>query len=148
MFLRTLQKKLAGSLALRRPGQNLRVVRCIPKLRLFNEKKLDQDTTAAKSLPEHVELDTRRKKALWRCRQRGWVEIDLLMGNWASEAIPRMSSEELDQLEVIIAQENPNLLNWLLGHDDVPKELDNEVMRSMKKFVTDGSKDWTVGGNQ
>mmetsp|Transcript_15227 Transcript_15227/g.21383 ORF Transcript_15227/g.21383 Transcript_15227/m.21383 type:complete len:144 (+) Transcript_15227:92-523(+) len=128
--------------------RNQRIVFCLPRLRQFNEKKLEQDTTAAKTLPEHLQLDVRRRKALWRCRQRGWVEIDLLMGNWAAEAIPRMTSEELDELETIIAQENPNILNWLLGHEEVPKELDSPTMRSMRKFVIDGRKDWTVGGNQ
>ena len=56
------------------------------------------------SQQEHIELDVRRRKALWRCKQRGWVEIDLLMGNWAAENIPKMSEEELLDLEVIIAQ--------------------------------------------
>mmetsp|Transcript_33619 Transcript_33619/g.65442 ORF Transcript_33619/g.65442 Transcript_33619/m.65442 type:complete len:144 (-) Transcript_33619:235-666(-) len=126
-----------------------RVVFCTPSpQRSFNERKLDQDTTAARNLPEHLELDVRRKKALWRCKQRGWVEIDLLMGNWASENIPKMDDSQLEELELIIAQENPNLLNWLLGHDTVPKELNNETMRSMIAYVTEGRKEWTVGGNQ
>ncbi|GAB5359961.1 hypothetical protein AAMO2058_000586600 [Amorphochlora amoebiformis] len=78
----------------------------LPRLpvRMFQEKKLAEDTTAAKTTDEHRDLDTRRKKALWRCRQRGWVEIDLLMGNWAAENIPAMSDKQLGELEVIIAQ--------------------------------------------
>eukprot|EP00954_Amorphochlora_amoebiformis_P030754 1395165-Amorphochlora_amoeboformis.AAC.1 len=43
------------------------------------------------------------------------------MGNWAAENIPAMSDKQLGELEVIIAQENPSLLNWLLGHEDVPE---------------------------
>jgi hypothetical protein len=48
----------------------------------------------------------------------------------------------------LFQQENPSLLNWLLGHEEIPEELDNEIMRSMRQYVIDGKKQWTVGGNQ
>lgn len=112
------------------------------------DSKNREGTTAAPSRPSDATLDDRRKRALWRCKQRGWVEIDLLMGNWASEAIPKMSVDDLEDLEIIIEQENPNLLNWLLGNEQVPEDLKSNTMESMIAYVTEGKKNWTVGGNQ
>lgn len=50
---------------------------------------------------------------LYRCRQRGLLELDLIIGVWAEENIAKLNAEELDELERIIDLENPDLLKWL-----------------------------------
>ena len=47
----------------------------------------------------------RRKRLVYRSKQRGWLEVDLLMGTFAVAHVPSMSTDELDEYEAILNQE-------------------------------------------
>jgi succinate dehydrogenase assembly factor 2 len=36
---------------------------------------------------------------IWRSGQRGWLEVDLLMGMWAKENVMGLSVVEMDEYE-------------------------------------------------
>src|SRR3546814_3921500 len=36
-------------------------------------------------------LDVRRKRLVYRSKQRGWLEVDLLLGSWAADNAHRLS---------------------------------------------------------
>jgi succinate dehydrogenase assembly factor 2 len=36
-------------------------------------------------------MQVRRKRLIYRSKQRGWLEVDLLMGTWAVEHVPKLS---------------------------------------------------------
>ena len=48
---------------------------------------------------EEQELNVRRKRLIYRSKQRGWLEVDLLLGTWANKFVPTLSIEELDEFE-------------------------------------------------
>ena len=35
-------------------------------------------------------LDATRRKLLYRSKQRGWLEMDIMLGNWAAANLPRL----------------------------------------------------------
>ena len=39
----------------------------------------------------------RRRRLIYRSRQRGWLEVDLLLGKWATENVPKLNAEQLIQ---------------------------------------------------
>lgn len=41
---------------------------------------------------------------LYRARQRGWLELDLLVGMWAEREVSRLTPEKLKDLEVLLDQ--------------------------------------------
>lgn len=41
-------------------------------------------------------------KLLYRSKQRGFLELDLLMGLWAESNIPKMSLEELRHMSQVL----------------------------------------------
>ena len=45
-------------------------------------------------------LDATRRKLLYRSKQRGWLEVDLILGKWATEFVPTLTAEELIQCVV------------------------------------------------
>jgi succinate dehydrogenase flavin-adding protein (antitoxin of CptAB toxin-antitoxin module) len=60
-------------------------------------------------------LEGVRKVMLYRARQRGWLELDVILGSFADKHLPVMSPEEVDLFGEVLAQENPDLFKWLSG---------------------------------
>ena len=71
--------------------------------------------------------DLRRKvlvnRLLYRSRQRGFLEMDLLVGIWAEKQIPQLSESMLQQFEIVLDQENPDLYKWLTGQEQPPQDV-------------------------
>ena len=91
----------------------------------------------------------RRKRMLYRCKQRGLLELDLLLGTWADENIMSLDDKQLDQLDDIIKEENPDLHNYILQHEKTPSNIDNDIMKQLQYYVTKTNKRFTLKtGNQ
>jgi len=59
----------------------------------------------SKEITEEMALDIRRKRLVYRSKQRGWLEVDLLLGTWASENVPNLNAKELDDFEAFVNTE-------------------------------------------
>lgn len=68
------------------------------------------------------------KRMLYRARQRGHLELDLIVGLWAEENVPSLKPPELRQLQEVLECENPDLFKWLTGQDAAPSELASNDM--------------------
>jgi succinate dehydrogenase assembly factor 2 len=79
--------------------------------------------TAAPGVTEENATDIRRKRLIYRSKQRGWLEVDLLLGTWASEHVPRLEAEELDEFEAFVNLETIDIYNIItLRTDQVPEQ--------------------------
>ena len=56
-------------------------------------------------------------RLLYRSRQRGFLEMDLLVGQFAERRLPQMSEPELAAFSSVLDQENPDLFKWLTGQE-------------------------------
>ncbi|KAL7553680.1 hypothetical protein ACHAWF_016999 [Thalassiosira exigua] len=85
-------------------------------------------------LERHVRLPTseggggdddavRRKRLVYRAKQRGWLEVDLLLGTWASENVANLSAKELDSFEEFVNLETVDIYNVLTLRTDVPDDM-------------------------
>ena len=77
---------------------------------------------------KHIELpgddlETRQKRLIYRSKQRGWLEVDLLLGTWANENVPKLKGEELDQFEEFVNMETIDIYNVITLRLDVPEHL-------------------------
>jgi antitoxin CptB len=72
---------------------------------------MDQQTT---------DLDTFRRKLLWRATHRGLKELDLVLGGFARQNVSGMSPGELDEFEAIVSLPDPDLYSWLMGEHAAP----------------------------
>lgn len=81
-------------------------------------------------------LDPRRRRVLFRCWHRGMREMDLIMGGFADGEIANLTDAEMDDLEVLMEEPDPDIFKWLTGAADLPAEFDTPVFRRMKKFHT------------
>eukprot|EP00658_Telonema_sp_P-2_P050154 TRINITY_DN38200_c0_g1_i1.p2 TRINITY_DN38200_c0_g1~~TRINITY_DN38200_c0_g1_i1.p2 ORF type:complete len:140 (-),score=57.39 TRINITY_DN38200_c0_g1_i1:15-434(-) len=65
--------------------------------------------------------DGMRRKLIYRAKQRGWLEMDLILGDWAATNLVDMEEFQLRQFEEILDMENPDLFKWLTGQEAVPE---------------------------
>ena len=76
-----------------------------------------------------------KKRLIYRSKQRGWLEVDLLLGTWASENVMHLNKTQLEQYEMILNQETLDIYNFIIERDEVPTELENEVMDMLREFA-------------
>jgi succinate dehydrogenase assembly factor 2 len=77
------------------------------------------DSTSTKDLPLHI----RRKRLIYRSKQRGWLEVDLLLGTWANEHVPSLDAKELDDYEAFVNLETIDIYNVITLRLDVPEDM-------------------------
>ena len=94
-------------------------------LRQQSHPQQGQQSSHARALQQEPEL--RRKvlvnRLLYRSRQRGFLEMDLLVGIWAEKQVPVLNEDMLRQFETILDQENPDLYKWLTGQEQPPPSI-------------------------
>ncbi|KAG2485252.1 hypothetical protein HYH03_016038 [Edaphochlamys debaryana] len=76
------------------------------------------------------------KKLLYRSKQRGFLELDLIVGLWAESNIPKMQPEELRHMASLLDEENPDLFKWLTGQLEAPEHMTgNPVFKAIQGHV-------------
>ncbi|KAG0614909.1 hypothetical protein M758_5G000400 [Ceratodon purpureus] len=88
-----------------------------------------------------VDDEKRRRvlnRILYRSRQRGYLELDLLLGKWTEENITHLDEKRLQELVELLEGENPDLWNWLTGQAEVPSNLAaNSVFAAIKSQISE-----------
>ena len=80
--------------------------------------------------------EVRRKRIIYRSKQRGWLEADLLMGSWASMNVPTLTERELDEYEVLLKEETIDIYNYISAKDPLPPHLQNlSVMKKLQSYA-------------
>lgn len=73
---------------------------------------------------------------LYRARQRGFLELDIIVGEWATRNLTSKSDEFLRSFAEVLDEENPNLFKWLTGQEHPPPRIsDNEAFLSLQAHV-------------
>ncbi len=89
--------------------------------------------------PESTTTDfVRRKRLIYRSKQRGLLEVDLLLGKWAADNVLHLSSNEMDKYETLLNCETLDILNYVTGKDEPPEDVKSNVLDQLKAFAKDG----------
>ena len=84
------------------------------------------DETLSGAAKEEAELEVRKKRLVYRSKQRGWLEVDLLLGTWASENVQDLCADELNQYEAFVNLETIDIYNTITLRADVPEDMKRE----------------------
>lgn len=79
-------------------------------------------------------LDALRRKLGFRAWHRGTREADLLIGSFADRNLAAFDGKMLAQFERLLAENDPDIYDWMTGRRDVPPEHDNEVTHLLREF--------------
>ena len=80
------------------------------------------------------ELETRRKRLLYRSVYRGNKENDILLGQFARAHSGDFGSAELDQYEMLLQVGDNDIYDWVAGKTPPPPEADTPVLRLLMAF--------------
>jgi len=80
------------------------------------------------------ELDTRRKRLLFRSWHRGTKEADLLLGSFAERHLADMTAAQVDRFEALLELDDADLLAWIAGRAAPDPAQDSDVLRMLLAF--------------
>jgi antitoxin CptB len=83
---------------------------------------------------DDTELETRRKRLLYRSVYRGNKENDILLGQFARAHIGEFGTAELDQYESLLSAGDNDIYDWVSGKAAIPPEADSPVLRKLLAF--------------
>lgn len=69
-----------------------------------------------------IEKANRLKRLKYRANHRGIKEMDIVIGRFANEMLDRLSDENLDLFEQLMAEHDRDLIIWFTGEQDFPDE--------------------------
>ena len=71
--------------------------------------------------------DVVRRRLLYSAKQRGYLELDILLGRWATDNLSDIHGDDLKDFAFLLTAETPDLFKWLTGQEDVPEEFRSDV---------------------
>jgi antitoxin CptB len=78
--------------------------------------------------------DIRRKRLLFRSRQRGMLETSLLLRAFAERHLAELDDDGLDRFETLLEANDNDLLDWVIGKKAVPATIDGVLVDLIKNF--------------
>lgn len=85
------------------------------------------------SLTADRDLETRRRRALYRAEHRGTKEMDLVLGPFAKARLPALPDAELATFEALLLEPDPELQEMFLG-DRQPPEKFTRLVAQIRAF--------------
>jgi len=79
-------------------------------------------------------LDARRRRIKFRAWHRGMLETDLIMGRFVDAEIAQLDEAELDDLEKLLEPPDRDVLGWVTGEIETPRDYDTPVFRKICAF--------------
>lgn len=95
----------------------------MPKLDDIPKSSLGFDMKDGEYSIEEMEMQVRKKRLIYRAKQRGWLEVDLLLGTWASSFVPSLTLDELNQFEDFVNMETIDIYNVITLRMDAPEDM-------------------------
>ena len=83
-----------------------------------------------------ADLEEKRRRMLYHSKQRGWLELDLILGTFAEKYLASLGPKDIDDYALILEEENPDMFKWLSGQIPIPDNLkDLPVMDLLLKHI-------------
>jgi antitoxin CptB len=77
------------------------------------------------------ERDAMLERVRWRCR-RGMLELDLVLDAFLKRYLPSLAPGELDALRALLERPDPELLDYVMGHQDPGGREERELVALMR----------------
>jgi antitoxin CptB len=90
--------------------------------------------SVAPSVEPAADIQTRRKRALFRAQHRGTKEMDWMIGRYAEAKLPGMDAAALDTFDQLLAISDPELDAWLMKQGRVVERALEVVIADIRLF--------------
>ena len=78
-----------------------------------------------------MELSILKKKLIYRSRNRGCRETDLLLGKFVVNNIENLTEGELKLLDNLLEESDQDLYEWITKRSPLPKRWNNSLMKKI-----------------
>ena len=79
-------------------------------------------------------MDIYRKRLLYKATHRGMKETDRLIGSFAKARMEVLSSEQLASLDTLLDEADNDLINWILGREEIPQRINLKLLKQIIDF--------------
>ncbi len=79
-------------------------------------------------------IEVRRKRLRFRSWHRGTRELELMLGRFADSHLDRLSPDQLDGYEDLLANPDPDIYQWLSGEKPPPGTFDGDLIKLLQNF--------------
>ena len=73
------------------------------------------------------DLETYKKKIIYKASHRGSKEMDILLGNFINKYVELFNKNELQQFDLILDNDDDDIYQWILGKIDIPNKYQSRV---------------------
>lgn len=85
---------------------------------------------------EEYDEQTHKRKLIYRSNQRGWLEVDILLGRWAKSHVMDLSKSELIDYEKVLNLETIEIFYAITKPiDQVPIAIQSPVLEKIRTFA-------------
>lgn len=144
MLRRFLKSNLTKSHATKSLSQNFSVHQDAPGMEVIIEENFQKMIKDYDNKPES--LEDYQKQLLWRSRNLGMLEMDLLIGKWCRQNIHTLDLEETQRLErEIFRVETPDLHRLMMMEPEEIAEYelpDDHFMFTIREFAK--NPEWNI----
>ena len=79
-------------------------------------------------------LNSYRKQLLYRSKQRGWLEVDIILGSWASDNLSKLDKNSLLKYEKILNQDTNDIFDIVVKSKNISNDLDKELIKNIQNY--------------
>ena len=73
------------------------------------------------------DLETYKKKIIFKASHRGSKEMDILLGNFIKKYIELFNENELGLFNTILECDDDDIYQWIIGKKEIPNQYSNRV---------------------
>jgi len=85
-------------------------------------------------LNDDMNLETRKKRLLYRSNYRGFREADMILGGYAKAHIETMSEAEILMFEDLLNAKDHDIYAWVMQTLPVPANYDTPLLERLRAF--------------
>ncbi len=83
---------------------------------------------------QQYELSQELKAIYIRAKRRGMKELDILLGFVADTYLQSMTQEQINRFNLLLAEDDKTILNWLSGKEKLPEIMQNDIWNMLLSF--------------
>ena len=87
-----------------------------------------------KAQSKDIDMETRRKRLVYRSNYRGFKEADMILGGYAKAHIDTMTDAEVLMFEDLLNAKDHDIYGWIMKTLAVPANYDTPLLERLRAF--------------